>query len=294
MPLDVTIFGPAGFPLRGPSGPDSMSYLASLGLQAMEYQAVRKVGIGAKSARRLGAAALENGIVLSLHAPYAINFSSEDRKKITASKKRLLKSAIAAQRMGAIHVTFHPGYYGNRSMDEVYAMQLEAISDVEKSMERLGIRVEIGPETTGKESQFGSLLEVLRIAKEIPGVRPTIDFGHMHVRSPDSRITSARDYQRILSLIENELGAARMNGLPIHFSEVEPTKSGIGERRHHRLGSDFGPRFDWLAGVIAENGYRFVIISESPLLELDSIEMKRILERKIASMPTGSRMSHGI
>ena len=161
-------------------------------------------------------------------------------------------------------------------------------------MIRLGVRVEIGPETTGKETQFGSLFEVLEIAKKIPGVRPTIDFGHMHVRSSDSMIASEVDYQRILSLIEKELGAESMSGLPIHFSEVEPTKSGIGERRHHQLGSGYGPRFDWLANVIAENGYRFVIISESPLLELDSIQMKRILERKMARMPTGSRAPHDI
>jgi len=73
-----------------------------------------------------------------------------------------------------------------------------------------------------------------------------------------------------------------MNGLLVHFTEVEPVASGSGERKHHPLGSGFGPDFKPLAKIMAENGYNFVVISESPILERDSIKMKEIYEKFIS------------
>lgn len=279
--IDETVFGPAGFPVEGPSGPEAMQYLRSRGLLAMEYQAVRSVAIKAKAAKELGEAAKEAGIVLTLHAPYAINFCSKERAKMAGSKRRLVQAALAAHRMGAFHVTFHSGYYGGMSLQEAYEMQIRSISEVRKKIDDMGVKVELGPETTGKESQFGSLDEVLSISREVHGVRPTIDFAHIHVRRKDSRIKGEDDYRRILEAIEKALGTDGMDALVIHFSEVEPTQSGAGERRHHPLGSGYGPKFRPLAKIISENDYRFVLISESPLLELDSIKMKGILGQEI-------------
>ncbi|MGB9759348.1 MAG: TIM barrel protein [Thermoproteota archaeon] len=278
MPLELkqSIFGPAGFPLEGPSGPKAMSFLASKGLFAMEYQAVRSVRVSKKVAKELKAAAEENGITLSIHGPYAINLSSEQKSKIRASKSRLLKAATVGSLMGAFHVTFHPGYYGKRTKEETFEIQLASLKDVLKKLDQKGLKVELGPETTGKESQFGSLDELLELSSKLPEITITVDFAHIHVREEKSRIRGEDDYRKLLDKLEKNLGKEKMDGLLVHFTEVEPTSKGSGEKKHHPLGSGYGPDFKPLAKIIAENGYKFVIISESPILEKDSIKMKEI------------------
>ena len=64
-------FGPAGnaenFPYR--SSADAPRWLRELGLDCYEYQCGKGVHVGEATARKIGAAAAENGITLSLHAP---------------------------------------------------------------------------------------------------------------------------------------------------------------------------------------------------------------------------------
>lgn len=278
-----TVFGPAGYPLNGPSGPDAMAYLAAEGLFAMEYQAVRSVRVGKAAAKAIGEAAKKHGILMTIHAPYAISLSSERRSIANASKNRLVRAAVAGHNMGAFHVTFHAGFYGRRTREETFRLQLEAIKLVAAKLKSLGLRVELGPETTGKQSQFGSLDELIELSKLIPSVRPTVDFAHIHVRSEESRLTRVEDYLKVLSRIESELGTERSRSLVLHFTEVEPTATGLGEKKHMPLGSGYGPRFEHLAEAMVQVGYNMVVICESPLLDKDAVKMKAIFEKKLSS-----------
>jgi deoxyribonuclease-4 len=62
-----------------------------------------------------------------------------------------------------------------------------------------------------------------------------------------------------------------------HFTKIEFTDKG--ERRHHTLEEErYGPSFDMLAEIIAEFKLRPVIISESPLLDIDAIRMRDTLQ----------------
>jgi deoxyribonuclease-4 len=281
--LSKTVFGPAGYPIRGPSGPEAMAYLAGEGLFAMEYQSVRSVRIGRTAAEELGKAARENGIVLTMHGPYAISLSSEDRKVARASKDRLVKAAIACHSMGGFHLTFHAGFYGRRTKQETFELQLKSLREVIDVLKSQDVHIELGPETTGKESQFGSLDELLELSSRLHEVRPTVDFAHIHVRSETSRLNDSGDFLGILNKIENKLGSARMDALVLHFTEVQPTASGFGERRHWPLGSKYGPRFECLADAMAEVGFSMVVICESPLLDEDALKMKNIFEKRLSS-----------
>lgn len=270
MLIDRIRFGPAGYPIDAPKE-RAFSYLREIGLDAMEYQAVRAIPKNEDVLSWVRKEASENDIMLSLHAPYAINLCSEEKGE--ASIKRLIDSGIAASKMGAGHITFHPGYYGKMSGEDALRAAIEALKRVRDGLNSLGINLELGPETTGKPSQLGSLDEVLRMSEEVDGVRPTIDFAHIHAREGGS-IRGRGDYERILRTIEGRLGD--LNGLIIHFTEVELAKSGIGERMHHDLGSGYGPPFEPLAEIIAEYGLRWIVISESPLLERDSVKMRAL------------------
>lgn len=255
-----------------------MKYLREIGLDAMEYQAVRSIRIGRKPASQLGSAASENGILLTLHGPYAINLSSNKKLVRRQSIQRIVKSAEIASWMNAIHLTFHPGYYSGLPKELAMQAQKEALKIVLEKLDEKKIRVELGPETTGKPNQFGSLEELIELSTCFDGVRLTLDFAHIHARA-GGIIKGRGDYEKILETVEKSLGSERMKNLVVHFSEVETTSKGLGERRHHPLGSGYGPDFGKLAEVIVEKGYSFIIICESPLLEIDALKMKKILNR---------------
>ncbi|MDK2372731.1 MAG: TIM barrel protein [Candidatus Korarchaeota archaeon] len=275
MDIDRTRFGPAGYPLDAPKE-EAFTYLRSIGLDGMEYQAVRSVPKNKELLKWIREQSEENGVMLSLHAPYAINLASEDPKKREASIERILSAAVAAHRMGARHITFHPGYYGKFGRDEALKIAINSLERLNSVIKGRGLQVELGPETTGKPSQLGSLDDVLAMAESVDGVVPTVDFAHIHVRD-GGVIKGRKDYERILDEIEGRLGT--LDGLIVHFTEVEPTKSGYGERMHHELGSGYGPEFEPLAQLMVEKDVRWLVISESPLLERDALKMKLVYER---------------
>lgn len=271
-------FGPAGRPpsFKGPIV-ELPVFLRNEGLDALEYQAVRGVRISEDTAKRLGHVAKECDVLLSLHAPYAINLSSAKKETIEASKERLVASLQAAYWMGAHVVVFHPGYYGKYTPEEALGLCIAALKEVRERAKSLGIQgVLLGPETTGKLSQVGSLEEIIKMCEEVEDTVPVIDWAHIHSRE-QGLFRSKEDYLRITNIIEERLGHGIVKSLHCHFTKVEYGKKG--ELRHHPLEAEgYGPPFEPLAELIVEHGYSFTIISESPLLDVDAIRMKSILE----------------
>ena len=271
---DRVRFGPAGFPKTYSKGEEVIRYLRRVGLDALEYQAVRRLPSKREPLERLGEVAKQNDVLLSVHGPYAINLASKDEQKREASIMRLYNSCVVASWMGAFHVTFHPAYYTD-DPNETYSLVYDALNRVVEMVKRDGLKVEIAPETTGKPSQFGTVDELIKLSKSLDYVVPTIDFAHIHARY-GGKLRERNDFEEILDKIESELGSKVVKNLLIHFSEIEMTKSGVGERRHHDLGSGYGPSFEILAEIIVERGLTPVIISETPSLDIDALKMKKI------------------
>ncbi len=275
-------FGPAGKP---PWFKCKMHEVPILlreeGLDAFEFQAVR-MGMPEKvvkieDARLLAKNAAENDVLMSIHAPYFINFSSEKESTVKMSKLRLLSTIKVAQWMNAKMVVFHPGYYGKLSKEEALKKVIDSLKEVAEKMRELGIKdVYMGPETMGKLSQVGSLDEIIKMCQEVEFTRPTIDWAHIHARE-QGLFKTVDDYLKIIDRIENELGSEYIENLHCHFTFVEYGEKG--EIRHHTLEEEeFGPPFDKLAEAILEAGINCTIISESPILDRDAIKMKEILE----------------
>jgi len=275
-----TRFGPAGRPInyKGPTENIPEYLRTEEGLDAFEYQAVRGVKISKDKAQILGESAKKFDVLLSLHAPYAINLASSSESTRKASVERLIRSLEAAKWMGARIVVFHPGYYGKFSKEEALKLCIKMLKDARERADSLGFKeVFLGPETMGKLSQVGSLDEIITMCESVPKTLPVIDWAHIHARTKGG-LKSKDDYLKVLSTIEDRLGSDVVKTLHCHFTKVE--FSDKGERRHRRLDEEgFGPYFEQLATVIVENGYSFTIISESPVLDKDAIVMKRILEQ---------------
>jgi len=279
-------FGPAGVPpsfrVMKAALADVPRLLHEEGLDAFEYQAVRwggKPQMKREDAEKLGLKAKENDVWLSLHGSYFINFCGE-KDVIEASKQRLISCATAAEWMNASIVVFHPGFYGKNQQKEAFTNCLEALKEVVETMKTLGIKnVKIGPETMGKPSQLGSLDEILGFCEKVERTRPVIDWAHLHARDK-GRFKTVDDFRKVVEEIENRLGTEAVKNMHCHFTKVEFTDKG--EKCHHTMDEmNYGPDFPMLAKVIAEFKLKPVIISESPILDVDAIKMRDILHKEL-------------
>jgi len=279
-------FGPAGVPpafkaLKGPVF-DVPKYLHDEGLDAFEYQAVRwgpKPQMKREIAEKLGIDAKKHDVWLTVHGSYFINLCG-DEETIEKSKNRLIACLTAADWMGAHLVVFHPGFYGKRSPQEALEFCVKAMMEVVESLRSLGItKVNLGPETTGKLSQFGSLDEVLTLCERVELTEPVIDWAHIHARE-GGKMKTVKDFREALNAIEKRLGTDAMKNLHCHYTLVEFT--GKGEKCHHTMDEvEFGPNFEPLATLIAELDLKPVIISESPILDADAQKMRDIVLEKL-------------
>jgi deoxyribonuclease-4 len=279
-------FGPAGVPpaFRAVKAAlaDVPKLLQEEGLDAFEYQATRwgaKPQINKEDAEKLGLEAKRNDVLLSLHGSYFINLCGV-KEVIEPSKQRLIACATAAEWMKAYIVVFHPGFYGKRPQREVSKSCQEALKEVVEAMQPSGIKdVKIGLETMGKPSQFGSLDEVLGLCEEVEQTQPVIDWAHLHARDR-GRFKTVDDFRRVVEEIESRLGTEAVKDMHCHFTKVEFTDKG--EKCHHAMDeADYGPDFATLAKVIADFKLRPVIISESPVLDVDAIKMRDILQKEL-------------
>lgn len=269
-------FGPAGRPI-GFNGKTTKvcDYVKEIGLNAFEYQATYGVKISKQSALELYENAAVNDVLVSMHAPYYINLSSQKEETIQKSILRLVQSAKAGDWMGAYRIVFHMGFYTKYSPMEAAEKCKSAISQLLEKVESLGIKkYTFAPETTGKKSQFGSLEEIIDICQSFDNFAPTVDFAHIHARSGGS-IKTKGDYKKIFDKIENELGTKTLHS---HFTKIEYTDAG--ERKHHVLADEnFGPPLIPLLELISENGFDVTVICETPFLDQDALIMKNEYEK---------------
>lgn len=279
-------FGPAGVPpsyaLMKATLSDVPRLLRDEGLDAFEYEAIRwgpKPQMKHEHAEELSKAALKNDVVLSVHGSYFINFCGE-RAVVESSKRRLIACATAAEWMGAYVVVFHPGFYGKGMHSEVFRDCVEALEDVVKRMQEAGLKtVRIGPETSGKPTQVGSLDDVLDICHEVDRTQLVIDWSHLHARDR-GRFKTVQDFRKVLEIAEDRIGIEAVRNMHCHFSKIEFTEKG--ERRHHVLEEQkYGPDFEMLTKIVVEFKLRPVFICESPLLNIDAMKMRDIFVRQL-------------
>jgi len=276
-------FGPAGIPqkfydLGNKHSVQMGKYLHDMGLNAFEYQCGNGVTIGLPKAAEVGKKCAENGITVSLHAPYYISLSSIDEEKRLNSLKYITKSAETVKAMGGNRIVVHCGTNAGRTREEATELSVNTLLQAYNELKNLGLdSVHICPETMGKINQIGTLEEVLYICKQHQNFIPVIDFGHLNARSMGG-IKTQKDYEEILDNIENELGHDILKIFHIHFSKIEYTKGG--EKKHLTFEDTvFGPNFEPLAELLYKKQLEPTIICESDeTMDIDALKMKHIFE----------------
>jgi len=142
-------------------------------------------------------------------------------------------------------------------------------------MDENGIDVWLRPETTGKQTQFSGLRDILKISQETQGVMPCIDFAHMHARTAGKNNTTP-EFREMLTQVENTLGKEGLKNMHIHISGIHYTEKG---ERHHLPLKESDMNYKDLLKVLKEFKTAGVVISESPIIEKDALLMKKYYEK---------------
>ena len=278
-------FGPAGnaesFPYK--SSVDAPKWLKEIGLDCYEYQCGKGVNVGEATARKIGLAAVEQGITLSLHAPYFINLANPDPESLQKTIGYITSACLAADWMGANRVIIHSGALMKRTRREAQEIALRSIREVVKACDDAGFgHIILCPETMGKINQLGDLDEVLELCTVDERLIPCVDFGHLYARSLGVD-DGAEVYCRMLSRMKEVLGEERAGRFHSHFSHIEFTPGG-GEKCHRTFADDGGYGPDWapLAAEVARRGWSPTFICESAGTQAeDALTMKRIYKEAL-------------
>ena len=274
-------FGPAGnaesFPYK--SSVDPRGLVGGLRLEAYEYQCGKGVNVGEETARKLGAAAAEHGVALSLHAPYFINLANPDPESLKKTTGYVIAACRAADWMGAARVVIHSGALMKRTRREAQDIALKSLREIVSAVDGEGLgHITLCPETMGKINQLGDLDEVLELCTLDGRLTPCIDFGHLYARTL-GELEGHEACVGMLDRVAEVLGEERASRFHSHFSKIQFTPNG-GEKMHLTFDQDeFGPDPAPLMAEIARRGWNPTFICESAGTQAeDAVTMKKLYQ----------------
>ena len=272
MKIPKLFFGTAGTPvnLKERSSLAGIKKVRELGLDCMELEFVRGIRMSKELAIQVKEAAQKNNIILTAHAPYYINLNSKEPEKTVASVKRIIDTATITNIAGGYSFTFHAAFFMGQDPKKVYEKVKNQIKNISKTLQDNGINLWIRPETTGKATQFGSLIETIKLSQDIEQVLPCIDFAHLHARH--GKQNSKQEFDNILSTVEKEIGREALDNMHIHMSGIH--YSDKGERKHLIL-EESDINYRELMQSFKEFKIKGVVICESPNIEDDALLMQK-------------------
>jgi len=268
-------FGTVGSPIGTPKKPGgsvgAIEFSKSIGLDTLELGWVQSVRVTEATCALIKEKATEQNVTLSVHAPYFFNLNATD-EEWPKSRKRLMDAAHYGNLAGATDIIFHPGSYFERPPKDVLKVAIPRLKDCVKELRKAKNPVTLRPETMGKSAMLGSLEDTLEMSKAIKGVRPCLDFAHLHARPGDGTMNSVREWKNLLEAYQAALGKEALKSLHIHLSGIEYGPKG--EKNHLALGeSDL--KINFLFEVLWDFGCAGRILCESPIMEADAENMKK-------------------
>ena len=272
-------FGPSGnsvaFSEAGLSGSEnSAKWVKDMGLDCFEYSFGRGVNLSDQKALALNEIFTQNGVEISVHAPYYVNLATPEPDKAENSFRYIIDSAKKVKLLGGKRVVYHPASQGKMRREEAVNLTLERTEILAKKIYDEGLSdVIFCPETMGKLGQIGTIEEVVSFCKIDKVFTPAIDFGHINAREFGS-LKTTQDYLDRLNYLIDELGYERVKNFHVHFSKIEYTAKG--ELRHLTFSDNhYGPEFYPLAVALKELKLEPYVICESAgTQDIDAKEMK--------------------
>ena len=275
-------FGPAGNSdvfyenNKSRSSLEAPEWLKDMGLDAYEYSFSRGVVMKEETALALGKACKDNGVEISVHAPYYINLAGTDDVLLEKSFNYILDCLKYLRLLGGKRCVFHPGTCGKLDRPEAFRLLKERTAELVKRVRQAGYTdMYVCPETMGKSQQLGTYQEIAELCSMDEILVPTIDFGHINALEQGS-LKTVEDFDRVISYLIEKLGIEKVKKMHVHFSKIE--YGAKGEIKHLTFEDDiYGPRFENLAVVLKKYDLEPFIICESKGTQaLDAKNMKEI------------------
>ena len=278
------LFGPAGnsesFYNEGhKSSLETAKWVKDRGLDIFEYSFGQGYRMNSETATKLGEEFEKQGVELSIHAPYFINFANPEDEMYQKSLGYIKTGIKFLNMFKGNRLVFHSGSSGKAKREDAIKLMRERFVEFMPEIETLlGENMFICPETMGKTMQIGTWKEIIDLCTISNKLMPTFDFGHINALTQGSLKTS-EDYQKIFDYCFEKLGEYRTKNAHIHFSKIE--YGAKGEIRHLTFDDQiYGPEFDALCEVLVKNDMSCHVICESNgTMAEDSLIMKNCYQK---------------
>ncbi|MFX1514293.1 MAG: TIM barrel protein [Promethearchaeota archaeon] len=201
------------------------------------------------------------GLAVSIHAPYAMSLTVQDKKSYSTSKAHFTVNLKLGHALGARYIIFHSGSIRKSiSKDRTTKEITKRLKEIMLKREERNYSPLPAPEVAGKLGGFADFHTLVLLAEEI-GCFLCWDFAHDFVRGGD-----VGTYEMILkrfTYLENHLELSSHQRLPIHLSGIIGGKRG--EKQHTLLDEGDGVPWKLFLTVIKNQGYleKTTIICES-------------------------------
>ncbi len=258
-------FGPAGYPEGAKDGANAVELVRKAGLDALELQFGRQVNMSDARAYAIRRKAEELDVRLSAHAPYYISLNSVP-ETYEKSKEWIMRTARVAAKAGAGIIVVHAATYAGKEPEVATRAVIRGLSECLDQMAKEGLEVVLGLETMGRASTWGTLEEIGTVVRALKGVKPVVDFAHIHARYAGS-LRTQNDFRKVV----DELVSICPGDLHCHYSCIEYTKAG--EKRHLPL-STKDPDFSLLVPLLRGLSQECTIICETPAPVEDAVAMR--------------------
>ncbi len=196
----------------------SIDHLVLHGFAQCEVQFVKEFTLKESEAKRFGEMARDNGISLSVHAPYFAQLTTKEPERLKLHLGALHHSCKLAGAMGATVVVCHPGSHHGRPPEELHDQVNTNLSDLGPRVSDLGVK--LGMETCGKKSQFGALGDIALLVKEHPFTTVVIDYAHIHALS-NGKLNTPEAMEALFAYITQQFSFEHFWPLHTHFSDNE-------------------------------------------------------------------------
>ena len=255
---------------------DAFKWVKNLGLDLFEYSLGNGITLKMDTAEKMGIEAEKNGIEVSIHAPYFINFANPSEESKQKSINYCINSLKLLRAFKGKKCVVHSGSQlkqeRNEALKVLYNGYDALLNEIYK--QNLG-DMYICPETMGKYTQIGSYKEIIDLCTLDKCLIPTLDFGHINCVM-QGKLKTEDDYKQIIDYSLEKLGRFKTENLHIHFSKIEYSEKG--EMKHLNYSNEiYGPDFAPLVNVLKEYNLSPTVICESKgKMATDALILKNI------------------
>ncbi len=212
-------------------------WLKERGLDVFEYPFGRGVMIKEDTARAIGDEFEKEGIEVTAHAPYFINFATSEEDKARNNVRYIRETLNALRAFKGKRCVFHPG-------SPLKALRSDAMNVLVRRVSELV-----------EELYSGGYSDMYLCAETM------VDFGHLNARDMGA-IKTKEDYKAVLDRLIDGVGIEKVSNMHIHFSKIQYSSGG--EVRHLTFEDDvYGPDFEPLMETLYEYRLSPVVICES-------------------------------